>query len=71
MSASFPDDPALAYAEAAKYVSLSLRQFRRVFIDSGMLPIVRVSVRRPRVRLSALNACLNLRTSKIEPHQFQ
>ncbi|SDR82003.1 hypothetical protein SAMN05444173_1000 [Opitutus sp. GAS368] len=56
-------DPALAYHEAAKYVRLSLRQFRRVYIDTGALPIVRVSERRPRVRLSDLNACLSSRTA--------
>ena len=55
-------DPVLAYQEAAKYVNLSLRQFRRVFIDSGALPVVRVSARRPRIRLSDLNACLKART---------
>lgn len=60
-------DPALAYTDAAKYVNLSLRQFRRVFIDSGALPIVRVSERRPRVRLSDLNACLKSRTSSFAP----
>jgi excisionase family DNA binding protein len=60
-------DPALTYAEAAKYVNLSLRQFRRVFIDSGVLPIVRVSERRPRVRLSDLNTCLKSRTANFAP----
>lgn len=55
-------DPVLPYQDAAKYVNLSLRQFRRVFIDSGALPVVRVSARRPRVRLSDLNACLDSRT---------
>lgn len=59
-----PVDPALAYAEAARYVQLSLRQFRRVFIETGVLPIVRVSAHRPRVRLSDLNACLSARTFK-------
>jgi hypothetical protein len=59
-----PVDPALSYAEASKYVQLSPRQFRRVFIDTGELPIVRVSAHRPRVRLSDLNACLKARTSK-------
>jgi hypothetical protein len=54
----------MAYIEAAKYVNLSLRQFRRVFIDTGAIPIVRVSERRPRVRLSDLNTCLNTRTAK-------
>ncbi len=58
-------DPALPYREAAKYLNLSLRQFRRVFIDSGALPIVRVSERRPRVRLSDLNACLQSRTTTL------
>ena len=64
MSHAYTVDPVLAYGEAAKYVNLSLRQFRRVFIDSGSLPIVRVSERRPRVRLSDLNACLSMRTAK-------
>ena len=69
MNGAVPVDPALAYGEAAKYVNLSLRQFRRVFIDSGSLPIVRVSERRPRVRLSDLNACLNNRTAKFAQAQ--
>src|ERR1039457_7370363 len=59
-----PVDPALSYAEASKYVQLSPRQFRRVFIDTGELPIVRVSAHRPRVRLSDLNACLKARTDR-------
>jgi hypothetical protein len=64
MNEPSPVDPALGYAEAANYVKLSLRQFRRVFIDTGALPIVRVSAHRPRVRLSDLNACLSARTFK-------
>jgi len=67
MNGDLTVDPALAYKEAAKYVNLSTRQFRRVFIDSGALPIVRVSERRPRVRLSDLNACLKSRTASFEP----
>lgn len=59
------DDPLLAYLKAAEYVGLSLRQFRRVYIATGILPIVRVSVRRPRVRQSDLDACLKLRTAEI------
>ena len=55
-------DSLMAYREAAKYVALSLRQFRRVFIDTGSLPIVWVSVRRPRIRLSDLNTCLKSKT---------
>lgn len=64
MNNSLTLDPALAYTDAAKYVNLSLRQFRRVFIDSGAVPVVRVSERRPRVRLSDLNAYLKARTAK-------
>ena len=52
----------LPYSDAAKYVALSLRQFRRVFIDTGSLPVVRVSARRPRVRLSDLNTYLQSKT---------
>jgi excisionase family DNA binding protein len=62
MSETILVDPSFTYTEAAEYVNLSLRQFRRVFIDSGVLPIVRTSPRRPRVRLSALNICLSDRT---------
>jgi hypothetical protein len=69
MSGNTTVDPVLAYNQAAKYVNLSLRQFRRVYIDTGSLPIVRVSERRPRVRLSDLNACLNLRTAKFAQPQ--
>ena len=64
-------DPALGYREAAKYVNLSLRQFRRVYIDTGTLPIVHVSPRRPRVRLSDLNICLNSRTSRFPSPRSQ
>lgn len=55
-------DRLLGYREAAQYVALSLRQFRREFIDTGILAIVRVSARCPRVRLSDLNECLQKRT---------
>lgn len=65
MSSEVTVDPVLAYHEAAKYVRLSLRQFRRVFIDSGVLPVVRPSPRRPGVRLSDLNACLASRTTTL------
>jgi hypothetical protein len=54
----------LSYMDAAKYVVLSLRQFRRVFISTGSLPIVWVSVRRPRIRLSDLDAYLKTKTAK-------
>jgi hypothetical protein len=63
----FVSDPLLQYSRAAEYVNLSLRQFRRVFIDSGVLPIVHVSERRRGVRLSDLNACLKERTAKMAP----
>lgn len=61
----------LSYREAAKFVLLSLRQFRRVFIDTGSLPIVWVSARRPRVRLSDLNAFLESRTVQFRSPQTQ
>lgn len=62
MSAVTHTNELLPYEDAAKYVALSLRQFRRVFIDTGSLPIVWVSARRPRVRMSDLNTYLQSRT---------
>jgi hypothetical protein len=62
MSAADYLDRLLGYREASQYVGLSLRQFRREFIDSGIISIVRVSLRSPRIRLSELNACLEKRT---------
>ena len=61
----------LSYREAAKFVVLSLRQFRRVYIDTGSLPIVWVSERRPRVRLDDLNAFLKSRTVQFRSPQTQ
>jgi hypothetical protein len=65
MSTSTADPSSLlSYLDAARYVVLSLRQFRRVFISTGSLPIVWVSVRRPRIRLSDLDAYLKTKTAK-------
>ena len=58
-------DRLLTYEAAAAYMSLSKRQFRRVDIDSGLLPIVRITARGPRVRLSDVNACLESRTTRL------
>lgn len=39
----------LTFGEAAKLLSISLRQFRRL-VDGGKLPVVRISDRAPRIR---------------------
>lgn len=59
-----PTDPLLSYEEAAKYISASKRHFRRRYVDTGKIPIVWIGSRAPRVRLSTLNACLDLVTVK-------
>lgn len=53
----------LTYPEAAKWLSISLRQFRRL-IDAGKVPFVKVSERSPRVRVADLNAYLESVTVK-------
>jgi hypothetical protein len=67
MSAVAISDPLLTYGAAASLISISKRHFRRLYVDSGVLPIVWVSERAPRVRLSDLNECLLSRT--ITVHQ--
>lgn len=53
----------LRFDAAAKALSISLRQFRRL-VDSGRLPVVKVSERSPRVRVADLNAYLESVTVK-------
>ena len=48
----------LTFAEAAKALGISLRQFRRL-VDGGKLAFVRVSERSPRVRPSELRRYLD------------
>jgi excisionase family DNA binding protein len=48
----------LTFAEAARRLAVSLRQFRRL-VDSGKIPVARVSERAPRIRASDLGAYVN------------
>jgi excisionase family DNA binding protein len=48
-----PGEKLLTFAEAAKLLSISLRQFRRL-IDGGSIAFVQVSPRAPRVRTSII-----------------
>ena len=57
-----PQSPLLSYPDAAQYLVLSLRHFRRLYIDSGLLAVIRVSPRRPRVRQSDLEKILRTQT---------
>lgn len=45
----------LSYDQAAKFLSISLRQFRRL-VDEGKFRTVRVSPRTPRILMSELIA---------------
>lgn len=48
----------LSFAEAARALGISLRQFRRL-VDGGKVAFVRVSTRSPRVRPSELQRFLD------------
>jgi excisionase family DNA binding protein len=48
----------LTFAEAARVLGISLRQFRRL-VDGGRVAFVRVSARTPRVRPSDLQQFLD------------
>ena len=58
MNTSVEADYLLTFAEAARRLAVSLRQFRRL-VDSGKIPVARVSERAPRVRAADLNAYVN------------
>jgi len=58
-------DRLLTYDAAAELMSVSKRHFRRRFVDLGVLPIVRVSERAPRVRQCDLNALIDSRTVRL------
>lgn len=63
-SAALPtDSPLLTFPQAAGWLCISLRQFRRL-VDAGKLPCVKVSERSPRVRVADLNAYLESVTVK-------
>ena len=51
----------ITYQEAAEALNISKRTVRRL-IDSGKIPIVRSSVRSPRIRLTDLEAYMSSNT---------
>jgi len=51
----------IKFKQAAGMLSISLRQFRRL-IDSGRIPIIKVSDRAPRVRLADIEAYITSNT---------
>lgn len=53
----------LTFADAARVLSVSLRQLRRI-VDDGRLSIVRVSERTPRVKLSDIREFISAATVK-------
>ena len=58
MNTSVEGDYLLTFAEAARRLAVSLRQFRRL-VDSGKIPVARVSERAPRIRAADLGAYVN------------
>ena len=50
-------EPLLTFSQAADFLSVSLRQIRRL-IDSGKIPVVKISVRVLRLRLCDLQSYL-------------
>ena len=56
----------LTFDEAAKFLSVSLRQFRRL-VDSGKIAIVRVSERAPRVSSSVIQEFVAKSTVRRSP----
>lgn len=53
-----PSRLVVTFSEAAKNLAISLRQFRRL-VDLGKIPVVTISERCPRVRMSDLLAYLD------------
>ncbi len=53
----------LNYGEAARWLGVSLRQFRRL-VDDGKIPIVRINQRSPRVRPVEIDAYITAMTVK-------
>lgn len=49
MSADLNFEPLMTLSQAARSMSVSLRQVRRL-VDTGRLPLVKVSARAPRIR---------------------
>lgn len=56
----------LTFADAARILSVSLRQFRRL-VDDGRIGIVRVSERTPRVKLIEIRAFIKGATVANQP----
>ena len=56
-------DSLLTFEEAARVLAVSLRQLRR-FVDSALIPVVRLSPRAPRIRVSDLQAFIAGRIEK-------
>lgn len=65
MNATPPaDTPSLlTYAQAAAFLQISLRHFRRL-VDGGDIPYVQVSERTPRVQLSDIRKFVEAATSQ-------
>jgi excisionase family DNA binding protein len=67
-SEAMPVEALLNFAEAAKLLGISLRQFRRL-VDGGKITFVKVSERSPRVRPSELQRYLEASAIKYSEDQ--
>jgi excisionase family DNA binding protein len=68
-SASMSIEALLTFAEAAKHLGISLRQFRRL-VDAGKIGFVKISERSPRIRPSELHRFLDasaVNYSEVQP----
>lgn len=57
----------LTYGQAATFLRISLRQFRRL-VDGGSIPFVQVSERAPRVQLSDIQKFVAAATVQRSTH---